>query len=209
MSCPCRDIVVGLRESGVYRVPGSGGWGSWGLSWGCLGQLAKPLRISLWDPGVYYWLTFMWTLWRPSMLVVRVCVNCWLLGGCVGYIYKGWMCRKFHVCRGIWAIWLMGCSPLVFGGDSHIRMCVGKFDCWNLVFAVKCYDVDCIIIFIGDHSCPMNLLLWRRWSQWGVSYAYMPLYLDELAQPCEPKTVFFVCGELYWVILRGHVRGED
>lgn len=37
----------------------------------------------------------------------------------------------------------------------------------------------------------------------------MLLYLDELARPCEPKRMSFLCRELYWVILRGHVRGED
>ena len=66
------------------------------------------------------------------------------------------------MCVGIWAIWLIGCIPLVFGGDNHNRMCVGKFDCWVLVVVVKYYDGDCIVIFIGGHSCPMHLLLWRR-----------------------------------------------
>jgi hypothetical protein len=37
----------------------------------------------------------------------------------------------------------------------------------------------------------------------------LPIHLEDVARPVEPNIMSRVCGELYFVIWVGHVRGEE
>ena len=68
----------------------------------------------------------------------------------------------------------------------------------------------------------MVVVLWFSWvamrAQWMDVMAVLrsrgwarplPFHFDECASPVEPNIMSRLCGELYWVSVIGHVRGEE
>ena len=68
----------------------------------------------------------------------------------------------------------------------------------------------------------MVVALWSSWvairAQWmdvtavlrsGGWAKPLPFHFDEYAGPIEPNSKSRLCGELYWVSVIGHVRGEE
>ena len=52
----------------------------------------------------------------------------------------------------------------------------------------------------------MDIMAVLRSGGWATP---LPFHSDECASPVEPNNMSWLCGELYWVSVIGHVRGEE
>ena len=52
----------------------------------------------------------------------------------------------------------------------------------------------------------MEVIVVLKYGGWARP---LPFHFDEYVGPIEPNIMSRLCGELYWVSVIGHVRGEE